>query len=136
MPGRKAVDRADIDELGSVGDRGLELPWRQPAKQGRVVAVDGRATPVHLAEPEEVVGVSPEPGHQALDEGVLVGRGEQRVRRPLTADRRRPLAARRRRAERARAVRRVDREVVGQSQDPLVQRSTQLAGEGLGLVGR
>ena len=62
-------------------------------------AEEGRAAPVDLGQPGEVGRVAAQTGEQAGDEGILVGRVEERVGGLLLADGGGALVGRRRRAE-------------------------------------
>ena len=91
--------------------------------------VQARAAPIHLRQPCEIARERTEPRNQLFDEGILVGHGEHRVGRAFAADRRRALRGTGCRAERARAMRRIHPEVVGQRQDLVAQGSIELTCE-------
>ena len=117
-----------------------------PARCARTWSVESRgrtrqsaaeqlgADPVALPQPQKVRRVAAEAGQQLGHEGVLVGGGQQPVVAAFGADGGGPLAPDRGGAERAGAVGRVHGQLVGQRQEPLVQRPVGGPGQRLGQL--
>jgi len=129
------LDGAGVYQHRAAGDASPDVVDVQRRKWWERRAEDVRPKTVPVAEAQEVGRVAAVPGEQQGDEGVLVRSGEQRVLGAFATDGRGALAVGRRGAERARAVGRVDGQVVGQREDPLLQRLPQRASQRLGLVG-
>jgi hypothetical protein len=107
----------------------MELSLRASIEGGQQ-PVASRAA---VAQLEEVRRVGPEAGEQPRHERVLVRRADQqRVGCPFAADGGGSLTTRRRGAERPATVGRVDRQVVGQRQQPSGDRPVGGTGERLG----
>ncbi len=137
VPGRELPDGPGVDHLGAPLQEPSEVFGPERAEQGRPPPVHRGAPPVHLPESQEVPRVGPAGRHQVAGEGLLVGSVEQRAPRLLLPDRGGGPTPRHGagRAERGpRIVRRVDRSVVGQDEQPVLDRPEQCPGERLGLL--
>jgi hypothetical protein len=135
VPGGEGGHRPRVDQFGTIGQQPPHLRWGQWGQRWRGGTVHARATVVDLAQSQKVVGIGAEPAEQQLDEGVLIGDGQQRVGRLLAADGGGRLGARGGRAERPGAVGGVHAQVVGEGEDPLVQGAPQRPSQRLRAVG-
>ena len=116
VPGREVRDRAGVDERRAGGDVACDRREveRVRGERGRCRR-GGCAAPVELRQLREVGrGRTRAQSGRLPDELVLVGDGQQRVRRPLAPDGGRTSDRRGRGAERAGAVGGVHGQVVGQ----------------------
>jgi hypothetical protein len=120
-PGRIPINRARVDELRSRIKCRTDSAEVEASEVGHL-AVEPRAMPVHFRQATEESGERTESREERVHELGFVADLQQRVVRTLPSDRRGPVAAARRGAERSRAMRWIDGEVVGQGQDPLMQR--------------
>ncbi len=134
VAGGEPVDRPHVDDGSPVRH---EAPDRAGVEwlQARPLPVDLRTDAVDLAELEEIGREGAEAGQETSDEGVLVGRVQQRVRRSFAADRGHTTCPGGDRAERPGAVGWVHGDLVGQAEQPLVDRGPQRPGQLLGTFG-
>ena len=120
MASGEGGDWAGIDQDGACAQEPADVLGSKGGKLCGPRPIDCRALAVNLAQAQEVRRVAAEPIKQQLDESILAGRGQQRVGGPLGADGGGALGAGRCGAKRAGAVGGIDRQVVGQGQNPLV----------------
>ena len=134
MTGRVVIERARVNDLSAVLNRGAELLEIETRERGHRAVEVGSAS-VHLGQPAKERRERTEPREQRVDERGLVGDLQQRVARPFATDGRGAIRAAGRGTERPRAVRRIHRQAVGQGQDPVPQRMELRVRELLGMLG-
>jgi hypothetical protein len=113
----------------------LELVGREQGQDLPVGTEQLGADPIAVPQPQKVRGVAAEAGQQLGHECLLVGGGQQPVVAAFGADGGGPLVPDRGGAERAGSMGRVDGELAGQRQKPLVKGPVGGPGQRLGQLG-